>query len=137
MDRGCQSVAQLPVELILIRELASGLAVPVFVVDAAGDLLYLNEAAEGLLGLRFDELGDLPFGEWTTAFAPRAPDGRAADPSELPLVMAIRERRPVHGPIDIVGRDGVTRSIEVTAIPLVGANNQLLGGVALFWEEPE
>jgi PAS domain-containing protein len=130
-------VAQLPIELILVRQLASGLAVPVFVVDTAGDLLYLNEAAEALLGLRFDELGDVSFAEWTTAFTPRTPDGRRTDASELPLVVALRERRPVHGPLDIVGSDGVARSIQVTAIPLVGTHSELLGGIALFWERPE
>ncbi len=129
-------MAQLPIELILVRQLASGLAVPIFVVDAIGDLLYVNEAAEGLLGLRFDELGDVSFAEWTTAFAPRTPDGLGAGPGDLPLVVAIRERRPVHGPLEIVGRDGVARSIEVTAIPLVGTRGQLLGGLAMFWEEP-
>lgn len=127
-------MAQLPIELILLRQLASGLAVPIFLVDAAGDLLFINEPAERLLGLRFDELGEMPFGEWTTAFEPRADDDRPVEPAELPLTVAMRERRPAHGPLHIVGRDGVSRSIEVTAIPLEGAHHQLLGGMAMFWE---
>ena len=52
-------MAQLPIELILVRQLADGLAVPTFVVDAAGDLVFVNEAAAGLLGLRFDEVGEV------------------------------------------------------------------------------
>ena len=50
-------MAQLPVELILVRQLAHGLAVPTFVVDAAGDLVFVNEAAESLLGLDFEDGG--------------------------------------------------------------------------------
>lgn len=127
-------MAQLPIELILLRQLASRLAIPIFVVDAAGDLLFINEPAEDLLGLRFDELGEMTFAEWTTAFAPRTGDDRPAASTELPLAVAIRERRPAHGQLNIVGRDGVARSIEVTAIPLEGARGQLLGGMAMFWE---
>lgn len=127
-------MAQLPIELILLRQLASGLAVPIFVVDAAGDLLFINEGAERLLGVRFDELGEMTYEDWTTSFAPRTDDGRPAGTSELPLAVAIRTRRPAHGPLQIMGRDGVARSIEVTAVPLEGAHGQLLGGLAMFWE---
>jgi len=127
-------VSQLPIELILVRQLASGLAVPVFVVDSDGDLLFINESAERLLGVRFDELGEMPFAEWTTAFAPRDAAGQPIDPASLPLPIAIRERRPTHGPLEIVGQDGVSRAIEVTAIPLEGVHGELLGGVAMFWE---
>jgi PAS domain-containing protein len=126
----------LPIELILVRELATGLAVPTFVVDAAGDLVYVNEAAEGLLGLRFEEFGEVSFADWTTAFAPRTKGGQRADPETHPLAVAIRQRRPVHGPLRTVGRDGIPRSLVVTALPLEGSRGQLLGGLAMFWEPP-
>ena len=48
-------MAQQPIELILFRQLATTLAVPVFLVDERGDLVFLNEAAERLLGVRFDD----------------------------------------------------------------------------------
>src|SRR5690349_3405809 len=129
-------VAQLPVELILVRQLAHGLAVPTFVVDAAGDLVFVNEAAEALLGLDFEDVGQVSFAEWTTAFASRTKGRRRADPATHPLAVAIRQRRPVHGPLRIVGRDGVLRSLVVTALPLEGSRGQLLGGLAMFWEPP-
>ena len=127
-------MGQLPVELILVRQLAYGLAVPTFVVDAAGDLVFVNEAAETLLGLDFEDVGQVSFAEWTTAFASRTKGRRRADPANHPLAVAIRERAPVHGPLRIVGRDGVLRSLVVTAIPLEGSGGQLLGGLAMFWE---
>ena len=92
-------MAQLPVELILVRQLAHGLAVPTFVVDADGDLVFVNEAAEALLGLDFEDAGQVSF-------------------------------------MRIVGRDGVLRSLVVTALPLEGSRGQLLGGLAMFWEPP-
>ncbi len=126
-------MAQFSIELILVRQLASGLAIPTVVADAAGSLVFINEPAERLLGVRFDELGDLPFESWTTTFAP-SDSGRDVGPEELPLAIALHERRPAHGPLQIVGRDGVTRSIEITAFPLESAHGQLQGGVAMFWE---
>ena len=59
-------MAQKAVELILMRQLASCLAVPVFLVDPEGTLLYYNEPAERLLGRRYDETGEMPASEWGT-----------------------------------------------------------------------
>ena len=127
-------MAQRPIELILFRQLATNLAVPVFLVDERGDLVYLNEAAERLLGIRLEELDSLPFETWTSVFAPRLPDGSSAAPDTLPLVQALRLRRPAHGPLHITGSDGVDRTIEITAFPLEGGRSRLIGAVAMFWE---
>jgi PAS domain-containing protein len=127
-------MAQQSIELILFRQLATSLAVPVFLVDDRGDLVFLNEAAEGLLGVRFDDLDQLTFERWSTMFRPRSPDGKAMPPEELPLAVAVLERRPAHGTLRITGSDGVERTIEVTAFPLEGGRARLLGAVAMFWE---
>ena len=127
-------MAQLSIELILVRQLASGLAIPTFVADASGTLVFINEPAERLLGVRFDELGDTPFNAWTTGFAPADADGERVAPDDLPLAIALHERRPAHGQLHIVGHDGVPRSIEITAFPLESAHGHLEGGVAMFWE---
>jgi PAS domain S-box-containing protein len=130
-------VAQRSVELILFRQLATSLAVPVFLVDEAGDLIFLNEAAEQLLGFRFDDIDEMPFEEWTTGFRARAADGTLLPPEETPLVKAILERHPTHQQLQITGVDGVDRSLEVTAFPLEGGRGRLIGAVAMFWEQGE
>jgi PAS domain-containing protein len=130
-------MAQQSIELILFRQLATSLAVPVFLVDENGDMVFLNEAAERLLGIRFDDLDELPFATWKTTFLPRAIDGSWVDPESTPLVRAIIERRPTHAPLRITGADGVERSIEVTAFPLEGGRGRLIGAVAMFWERGE
>lgn len=130
-------MAQAAIELILFRQLATSLAVPVFVVDAKGDMVFLNEAAERLLGLRFDDLDELPFDAWSRSFKPRNPDGASVTPESLPLVQAIVSRRPAHGPLVITGNDGTERAIEVTAFPLEGGQGRLIGAVAMFWERDE
>lgn len=127
-------MAQQPIELILLRQLATSLVVPVFIVDHHGDLAFLNEPAERLLGIRLEEVDELPFETWTTAFRPKTPDGRTVPAEELTLVRALADRRPAHGPLQITGSDGVDRTIEITAFPLVGGRGRLIGAVAMFWE---
>jgi PAS domain-containing protein len=129
-------VAQKAVELILMRQLASYLAVPIFLVDPDGNLLYYNEPAERLLGRRYDETGEMPVTEWSTVFTPTAEDGTPVPPEDLPLSIALRNWHPAHRPLAIRGLDGVDRRIAVTAFPLEGQGRRRLGAVAIFWERP-
>ena len=121
--------------LILLKQWASYLATPVFMVDQTGTLLYYNEPAEVLLGTRYDETGEMPLEEWGTVFAPVDRDGAPLLPEKLPLAIAVQHRRPAYGQISITGRDGVRRDLSVTAFPLVGQNDRHPGSVAIFWEE--
>jgi PAS domain-containing protein len=123
------------VELILMKQVASYLAVPIFLVDPAGTLLYYNEPAESLLGERYDETGEMPLEEWGTVFAPTDRSGAPLAPEELPLAIAVQQGRPAHGQISITGLDGVARHLSVTAFPVVGQSNRNLGAVAIFWED--
>lgn len=125
-----------PIELILLRQLASYLTIPIFVADPAGRLLYYNEPAEALLGHRFEETGEMSAEEWGTLFRPSDAEGVAIPPERLPLVVAVRERRPTQGEFSICGLDGVSRHIVVVAFPIEGQHGRQLGGAALFWEEP-
>ena len=128
-------MGQKAVELILMRQLESCLAVPVFLVDPEGTLLYYNEPAERLLGSRYDETGEMPASEWSTVFTPTAEDGSTLPPEELALAAALRKWHPAHRGLIIRGLDGVTRRIAVTAFPLEGQGGRRLGAVAIFWEE--
>lgn len=125
---------QLEIELILMRQLAGNLALPVFLVDPAGNLVYYNEPAETILGRRFEETGAMPATEWATIFVPMDTAGYRLPPEDLPLVIAVTTGRPAHRGFWIHGLDGVNRYIEVTAFPLISQDRQIVGGVALFWE---
>ena len=50
---------QQPLELILLRQCASHLAMPIWIMGPDGNLLFYNEPAEPILGRRFDEAGEL------------------------------------------------------------------------------
>ena len=136
MDLPGAPAGQLPIELILLRQVASYLDLPVFLVDSDGRLVYFNEPAEPMLGLRFDEVGELSMVDWLASFRPAGGDGITLATDDVPLVIALREGRPVHKRLVIAGLDGVQRAIETTAIPLRGQGGHLLGAVALFWAAP-
>ena len=127
---------QRPIELILLRQLASYLDMPIFVVDAEGQLVYYNEPAEPLLGVRFDEVGTMEMSDWLAAFRPADPSGVILPENEVPLVVALRERRPVHGNLSISGLDGLRRQIGSTALPLSGQDGTFIGALAIFGSEP-
>jgi PAS domain-containing protein len=128
-------MAQKAVELILMRQLASYLAMPILLFDPAGNLLYYNEPAEALLGRRFDETGEMPLEEWYGIFKMTAEDGSPLPREARPLVIALEKHRPVHLAFRLRGLDGVSRRIESTAFPLEGHGGQDLGAVVIFWEE--
>ena len=125
---------QQEIETILARHLASYLAMPIFVVDPAGTLLFYNEPAEMILGRRFAETGPMPLGEWSTIFEPTDDAGVMLSPDELPLAIALNERRPAHRSFWIRSLDTTARHIEVTCFPLIGQAERYLGALAIFWE---
>lgn len=125
---------QKEIEAILARQLASYLAMPIFIVDPQGTLVFYNEPAEKILGRRFEDTGEMPVAEWSTIFKPVDKAGAPLTPDTLPLVVALNERRPAHSSFRIRGLDGVLRQIEVTAFPLIGQADRYLGAVAIFWE---
>ncbi len=127
-------MSQREVEVILARHLAEYLAMPIFIVNPEGDLIFYNEPAEAILGKNYSETGVMPASEWSRVFHPVDPDGNPLPPDDLPLVIALSKRKPAHKIFSIRGLDGGLREIEVTAFPLIGLANRFLGGIAIFWE---
>lgn len=127
-------MAQQQVEVILARHLAENLALPIFIVDPLGNLIFFNEPAEAVLGLRFGDTGLLPASEWSTMFEPVDKDGKPITPEELPLVIAMTQNHPAHKEFWIRGLDNKLRQIELTAFPLIGQSSLISAAVAIFWE---
>jgi len=130
-------MSQQEIEVILSRHLAECLAMPIFIVNPDGDLIFYNEPAEMILGQTYNETGIMPANEWATVFQPFDSEGNPLPPEELPLIIALKEHHPAHKLFHIHGRDGVTREIEVTAFPLIGQADRFLGALAIFWENPK
>lgn len=125
---------QKEIEVILTRQLAGYLTMPVFIIDPDGNLLYYNEPAQMVLGQRFEDTGEMSAAEWGSIFTPMDEEGRPLLLEELPIIIALREHRPASRRFAIVGLDGTQRLIDVTAFPLDGIADRHLGAVAMFWE---
>ena len=126
-----------PIQLILIRQLAGYLSVPLFLVDPKGNLLFYNEPAEVILGRRFEETGAMSAEEWSAAFTPLDQERQPLPPENLPLRITLAKQRPAYRRFFLRGLDGVLRHVEVASIPITGLQGEFLGGAALFWEFSE
>jgi PAS domain-containing protein len=124
---------QKSVILILARELAANVATPILITDARGTMVYYNEAAEKLLGQSFRKSGELEAEDWREVVAPSHPDGTEIPYDDLPLVVALTDRRPSHRALQITGFDGAKHQIEATSYPLIGSSDKLEGAVSIFW----
>ena len=131
-DTAPMVAGQQPVELILARGLMSNLTTPAFLVDVDGTLVFFNDAASEVLGLRYEDAGPLELQEWGSRFLPVADDGRSIAVEDLPLAVALREGRPGHLRFRVRSVTGEEREIEVSAFPIVG-NAGMRGAMAIFW----
>jgi PAS domain-containing protein len=129
-------MAQREIEIILLRQWASHMSLPIWVAGINGDLLYYNEPAEDLLGVRFDEAGVMPLAKLAEVFQVTAADGSPMKGDEIPLAVALQQRRPNHQRLRYCGLDGVWRDVELTAFPFEGEGRRPLGAVAIWWEVP-
>ena len=127
-------MAQHSIEIILLRQWASYMAMPIWISGAQGELLYYNESAEALLGRRFEEAQEMPLEELSGLFDTTSVEGERIAPEELPIGIALRDREPAHKRVKIKGLDGITRLLDITAFPLKAQGGTYLGAVAVFWE---
>jgi PAS domain-containing protein len=120
--------------LILARELATNLSTPMFLLDASGTLVFYNEAAERLIGRTFAEMGEIPGLEFGDLLDLREIDDAPMRRRDSPAGVAFFQRRPAHKLVRATCFDGVTREVQATAYPLVGAADELHGVVTVFWQ---
>jgi len=126
--------ADRPIELLLMRQLASYLTTVIFLVGPDGSVLFFNEPAEQLLGLRFEEAEPLATEEWTKRLESTDEAGESIPFDERPLIIALQRQQPAHRQFSIRGFDQALHRIEGLAFPLVGDASRQLGAVGIFWE---
>ena len=125
---------QQPIEVILLKQWASYIAVPVWICDEAGNLIFYNEPAESVLGQRFDDAGPINASELAERYATADLDGTPLPGEELPIVVALQERIPAARALRIKDYLGQWRSIQVSSAPIEGQGGRHLGAFAMFWE---
>jgi hypothetical protein len=123
--------------LILARELAANLATPMFLIDANGMLVYYNEAAELMLGKTWGELGEITAQEFGAMLDLAELDGTPLRRRDSPAGIAMFHKRPSHKTLIATTLAGARDKFEVTAYPLFGTADDMLGVLTLFWQAHE
>jgi PAS domain-containing protein len=125
------------IEIILNRQLADCLSIPVFITDIAGNLIFYNEPAEVILGTRFEEKGEMSVETWSTIFKPIDEKKNPLPAEDLPLVKTLGDQRPHHKSFWIESLKGKMEKISVTSYPIIARTGKFLGAVAIFWESKD
>jgi PAS domain S-box-containing protein len=116
------------------RSLLEALPVAVYLTDAAGRIIYFNEAAAELWGHR----PDLGTSSWCGSWRLYWPDGRPMAHDECPMAMALKERRQVRGAEAVAERpDGTRVPFLAFPTPLFDAERNLVGGVNMLLDITE
>jgi len=130
-------MAAYEIEIILNRQLADCLTIPVFITDTKGNLIYYNVPAEEILGKEYEDTGEMPVEEWSTVFTPIDETGKPIAPDELPLVKTLNNCQPYHKTFWIKSLKGNSEKISVTSYPILGKTGKFIAAVAIFWKSTE
>jgi PAS domain-containing protein len=120
-----------PLLLVQARNLITGLALPAFLTDADGRLLFFNDAAGELLGRRFEEVGQQSREDWAREWGPFDADGTPLAADSLPLGKALREGRPAQGRFTAKLAGGL-HEVEISSLPLQHPE-VYEGALVAFW----
>jgi PAS domain-containing protein len=125
--------------LVLIRakHLAESVTTPMLLIDADGNLIFYNEAAELRLGQSFADLGTMPVSEWQEKFRVRGRDNAPFPLDAMPGWIELQKERPGVGHVRFTTMDGRDLFIAVCAFPLFTSERQFDGALVFFWEEEE
>lgn len=127
-------MASYGIEIILNRQLADCLSIPVFIIDTIGNLIFYNTPAEEVLGKRFEDTGEMPMEEWSVMFKPVDEFNIEIPPEDLPLVKTLKNLLPYHKTFWIKSLSGESEKIGLTSYPIINREDQFLGAVAMFWK---
>jgi PAS domain-containing protein len=126
------AVEHQPLLMIQARNLITNLALPAFLADPDGRLLFFNDAAAALLGRRFEEVGQIPHEEWAREIGPFDDEGTPVAVDHLPLATAVRDGHPAQGRFHVRFAGSSLREVEVSALPLLEPGFYE-GALVVFW----
>ncbi len=124
---------QRSVEIILARRVMANMGTPAMLVDVGGELVYFNDPAADVLGVRFEEAAEFDAAQWNERLATSDDDGRPVPPDELPLMIALHRERPAYRRLRIRCAACDERRLDMSAFPIVG-NEGVRGAMAIFWD---
>ncbi len=125
---------QKSIEIILFRQLVTYLALPSFIVDSDGCIIYCNEAAEKVLNFTFSENSGVQATRWQAFLTPRDKQGRLISIEKSPLYIASTHYCLAHNIFYFTDAEKKLKKIEIVAIPILNHMDTFLGTIAFLQE---
>jgi PAS domain S-box-containing protein len=114
-----------------LRDALEALPVAIYLTDAAGKIVFSNQAAADLAGRR-PVIGT---DEWCVSWRLFSPDGAPLPHDACPMAVALRERRPVRGQEIVAERpDGARIAVMPFPTPLFDEHGSLVGAVNMLMD---
>ena len=126
-------MASRPIELILAKQWSDLLGRPALLIAASGEHLSHNEAAHALLGAAFHRDGGEPRADWDERIRFVDDDGEQSLFSTA-VGRALKSGLPEHGTY-VLTNTRSTPTVRVSAIPVHGLDQTLLGVLVVLHEE--
>ena len=123
-----------PLQLILARQLASLVSMPILLFDAEGTLVFFNEPAEPILNRRFEETGEMSGDELLSLLEVQDENRCPVAPEDRPSRIARAERRAISRTMWLRATGTEWKHLGVTTVPLIAEGDTLVGLLHLFWE---
>ncbi len=123
--------------LIRAKHLAESVTTSMLLMDAEGTMIFYNEAAEGLLGAPFADLGGVPASEWGERFKVRDRHDMPFPLDAMPGWMQLQGERPTKGHVRLTRLDGTDVFLAMYAFPLFTSQRQFDGALVVMWEDDD
>ena len=127
---------QKSIEIILFRQLASYLSIPICLLNLEGNIVYCNSSAENLLGFKFSEIGEISGNHWEALFPLKDKHGEIVSIDKSPLHISIAQNRITHGLFHITNLNHQVKHFNLTIIPMIDDKSIVLGSMLFFQVQP-
>lgn len=120
------------IEFILSRQLAEYISTPVALVDHDGKMIYYNESAEHILGVKFNDEGEIESRGWLDRFYEEGNQGKSINVLDLPFIKVLTSRHIIHGEYWMRNLEEINQKVLIVCIPVVGMAQRELGAIVYF-----
>jgi hypothetical protein len=121
--------------IILVKQLADSVYIPIFVVAPNGIVTFFNEPAELIIEKRFEETGPIDLQKWCSLLDPRDSKGNKIPLEQLPISITLEKHIPDNNDFWIKKRGEENSHVYITCFPIIDKSNVFIGAICMFWEE--
>jgi hypothetical protein len=123
---------QKAIEFIILKQVASYLAIPIAIIDIHGNLIYCNECCENHLGFDFIEKGEMTFAEWSSQFLTSDAKGHMVPIDHLPFLSEKHRKKLHHHTLHLKEAHANANHVEAFIVPIINQSDNYIGSIVYF-----